>query len=277
MAGISTTGTAASFPLADRRVDPAHQTLLRIGGWLGVIGGLLALVANGLHPHPSDFHLQALLQAIAQNPAWALIHLTLILGILLILGALVAITLSIEQEPGATVARFACVAALLGGALILVSTSIDGFAMNQLAHSWLSAPATEKAGAFQVAEGFEEAQYAIYSLSVFIFLGIGILLYGLATLLGSTYPKALGWLATLSGAGASVVGVAQALGGPTLRATEMFFVLFSMGSTLWIMIMGVLMLRLARTTEAPTGTGAPAPVSASLREHGPAEERGGYK
>src|SRR6266540_2265616 len=165
--------------------------------------------------------------------------LLLLIGALFLnLGALVAITFSIDGEPGATVARFACLAALLGGALILVSTAMDGFAMQQLARSWLDAPLAEKATALRVADALETAQYAVFSLSIVLFLGLGIFLYGLAIVLGSVYPKALGWLAMLSGAGAFVVGIVQALSGPPFRGSEFFFVLFSVLSTIWVLIMG---------------------------------------
>jgi hypothetical protein len=235
---------------------PAHlasgsKLLLLIGAWSGVVGALLAFVANGLHPHPTDFRLEALLQQIADSPTWATLHLTLICALFLILGALVAITFTVDGEPGATVVRFACVAALLGGALILVSTAMDGFAMNQLAHSWLDAPLAEKATALRVADALENAQYAVFSLSIVLFLGLGIFLYGLAIALGSVYPKVLGWLAMVSGAGAFVVGVVQALSGPSFRSTEIFFVLFSMLSTIWVLSMGVVMWRKAHLRHAP--------------------------
>jgi hypothetical protein len=80
---------------------------------------------------------------------------------------------------------------------------------------------------------------------VVFLLGIGILLYGLATLLSRSYPKALGWLAILSGTGALVVGGVQAMKGPDFRGTEIFFVLCSVLSTLWVLLMGLLMQRKA--------------------------------
>jgi len=225
------------------------KLLLLIGAWTGIVGAILAFVANGLHPHPSDFRLETLLQEIAQNGTWAAIHLTLIFALLLIFAELVMLTLTIPRQPAATVARFACLATLLGGVLILVSTAADGFAMNQLAHAWMDAPPDQKATALAIASELEDSQYAVYSLSVVIFLGIGIFLYGLALILSGAYPKALGWLAILSGAGAFVVGVAQVLGGPELRSTEIFFVLFSMLSTIWVLVIGVLMWRKARVKE----------------------------
>ena len=217
-----------------------------VGGALGMVGAGLALIANVLHPDPNEFQLEALLQQIAQSPTWGIIHLTLILALVLIFGALLALTLSIKGEPAATVARLACLATLLGGALILVSTAIDGFAMSRLAQAWYDAAPGEKATALQIADAVENTQYAVYSLSVAVFLGLGIFLYGLATLLSSAYPKALGWLAILAGGGALVVGVAQLLGGPDFRDTGALFALCSILSTGWVFAMGGLMWRKAR-------------------------------
>ena len=141
MAGIANTGPAARYPSQISQAANNKRATQTIGGWLALIGGLLALVANGLHPHPSSFDLQALLAEIAGSNAWMPIHLTLIAAMLLILGAMAAITLTLEGEPGATLARFALVAALVGGALsILVSTSMDGFAMKQVAQRLAERP-----------------------------------------------------------------------------------------------------------------------------------------
>lgn len=230
------------------------RLFLLIGAWSGIVGALLSFVANGLHPHPSNFQLELLLREIGHSPTWGALHLMLIIGLVLILVALVAIASSIECGPGAALARVACVVTLLGGALILVSTAIDGFAMNQLGRAWLDAPPAERAMALRTADAFELAGYAIYSLSVVLFLGLGIFLYGLAIVLSSAYPKWLGWLALLSGGGALAVGVVQALAGPSYRATEIFFVLFSVLSTVWVLIMSVVLRRLARHMEPQTSS-----------------------
>jgi hypothetical protein len=226
-----------------------YRSLLRTGGAFAVVGAVLALVSNGFHPHPDDFHLQALLLEIEQNNLWPLLHLLLIFALLLIFGALLSLTLTCEEGLSGTISRFAALATGLGGALIMVSTAMDGFSMKALAHSWNQATIEEKTMAFRVAEAFENAQYAIYSLSVILFLGIGIFLYGLATTLNRIYPRVLGWLAMVSGAGAFAVGVVQIFGGPSFRDSEIFFVLFSIMSTIWIFLMGVLMWRKAGTEQ----------------------------
>jgi hypothetical protein len=242
--------TTAGTTVPSLHVGTRSGPMLAAGGVCAVAGSVLAALANGLHPHPGDFHLETLLREIAQNPTWGGIHLTLIFALVLIFGALLAITLTMEGSRGSTVARFACLATLLGGALILVSTAVDGFAMSQIARSWLDAAPGEKATVLSIAGAVENAQYAIYSLSVVIFLGAGIFLYGLATTLSGDYPRVLGWLAMVSGMGAFAVGVVQTLGGPTLRETEIFFVIFSMLSTVWVFVMGLLMWRKGRRENA---------------------------
>jgi hypothetical protein len=235
---------------ATSRTNEGKRLLLTVGGVCGVLGAVLAAIANGLHPHPSDFRFESLLQQISQSSIWSALHLTLILALVLILCTMLAITLTTTGEVGGPVAHFASLFALLGGALILVSTAIDGFGMNQIAYAWSGAAASEKATALRIADGFESAGYAVYSLSVVLFLGVSIFLYGLATTLGDGYPRILGWLAMLSGAGTLLVGVVQTLGGPAFRETEIFFVLFSMSSTVWVFVMGVLMWRKGRREHA---------------------------
>lgn len=236
---LNTTGRAFTH------VNPTRRLLLKMGGACGVAGALLALVANSLHPHPNDSRLEALFLQIAQNQSWVIVHLTLIFGLVLTCAALLALTLTTSEEPAASISRMAGLATILGGTLILVSTAGDGFAMNLLTRAWSEAAPGEKATAFHLTVAIDNLQYAIYSLSIVFFLGVAIFLYGLSMILSRAYPKVLGWLAMLSGAGAFAVGIAQTFGGPTFRDIEIFFVIFSGLTTLWLLVMGVQMWRKA--------------------------------
>jgi hypothetical protein len=171
------------------------------------------------------------------------------LGLILILGALAAITYTIDGEPGATVARFALLASLVGGVVMLVSIAIDGFTVNQLALSWQLAPAEERVTALRITAAAIALYSAINSLAWITLLGIGTFLYGLAIILSSAYPKLTGLLAMMSGVGAFVVGVAQALGGPAFD-TGIFVGLFAALIMVWVLVMGVLMLRKADASAA---------------------------
>ncbi len=61
---------AIATPAAPSHLTSGSKLLLLIGAWSGVVGALLAFVANGLHPHPTDFRLEALLQQIADTQPW---------------------------------------------------------------------------------------------------------------------------------------------------------------------------------------------------------------
>lgn len=233
----------ARIPAQRESLD--RRLLLKTGGITAISGGFLTLVTNGLHPHPTDFRLEALLVEINQTPSWTTVHMALLLGLLLIFIALLALTLSSWAEPAATVSRFAALVTLMGGALIMVSTAMDGFAMNLLARAWMEATPENKSAAFRVAEGFENAQYAVYSLSVIVFLGAGIFLYGLAIVLDREYPKILGWMAMLAGAGEFGVGIIQIFNGPTYRGAEIFDLIFSFLAIFWMLATGVIMWRKA--------------------------------
>jgi hypothetical protein len=241
--------TSVSTPTipAMSRLITSRIVVLRIGAVSGVVGAILASVANLLHPHPTDYQLETKLAQMARSSTWGAVHLILIVALMFVFVALVALTLSLEREPGVTLSRMACVTALLGGTLILVSTALDGFAMSRLADEWVKAPAAEKADALRAASALEEAQYAVYSMSIVLFLGLGIVLYGIALVLDGEYPAWLGWLAILGGGGEVVVGIVQVLSGPTYRGTELPDAAFSVMITLWVLIVGIHMWRQSRT------------------------------
>lgn len=238
------------------RAEYRRNLVLRIGAWTGIVGAILAFVAIALHPHPTDFKMETVLEQIAQSSTWGIIHLTLIIALLFVYVALVALTLSLEREPGATIGRIACVLTLLGGALLLVSTAIDGFAMNRVADDWFSAPAAEQAAALRTATALDEAAYAVYSLSTFLFMGLGMVFFGLATRLCG-YPRWLSWLAILGGAGETVVGIVQLLEGPTYRGLELPDALFSVLITTWLLIVSILMWRRSQARITPPTQLAP--------------------
>ncbi len=250
---LSAGATAVSIPtIATMPRSLASRTVvLRIGAVSGVVGAVLAAVANLLHPHPTDFQLETKLEQMARSSTWGAVHLTLIIALMFVFVALVALTLSLEREPGVTLSRMACATALLGGTLILVSTALDGFAMSRLADDWVNAPVAEKADALRAAAALEEAQYAVYSLSIVLFLGLGIVLYGIALLLDGGYPAWIGWLAILSGGGEVVVGIVQMFAGPTYRGTTLPDAVFSTVIILWMLIVGVHMWRQSSMRHTP--------------------------
>ncbi len=223
-----------------------ERKLLRIGAVSAIVGAILAIVFNILHPRnlgPPD--MEALLRMIADSTIWVGDHIGIIIVILLFLGGLTALYRSITGEPGAAWARLGFVAVLLSSTLGVITFAIDGLAMKEVAAAWANAPAAEKAVTFLVAAGLEHVSFSLFSIWIFAFWGVTFILYGLAVALSDVYPRWLGWVALVVGTGGALVGLVQALQGPSVLVTTVLFVAVSILLTLWVLVMGVLMWRRA--------------------------------
>jgi hypothetical protein len=76
--------------------------IFRIGSVAGIVGALLAMVGNLLHPATPSGDPEGVAQTIAESENWVLVHLVIVVGLIIMLGGLVAISRSIEGGlPGA--------------------------------------------------------------------------------------------------------------------------------------------------------------------------------
>ena len=86
-----------------KRREEGH--IFRIGAVAGIIGSLLAMVGNLLHPAPLIGDPEGVAQTIAQSEIWVPVHLVIVVGLILMLGALVALSCSIEAGVAGALAR----------------------------------------------------------------------------------------------------------------------------------------------------------------------------
>jgi hypothetical protein len=77
-----------------KRREEGHT--FRIGAVAGIVGSLLAMVGNLLHPAPPIGDPEGVAQTIAQSEIWVPVHLVIVVGLILMLGTLVALSRSIE-------------------------------------------------------------------------------------------------------------------------------------------------------------------------------------
>src|SRR5215208_5927833 len=96
--------------------SPRHEegSIFRIGSVAGIVGSLLAMVGNLLHPATPIGDPEGVARTIAQSERWVLVHLVIVVGLILMLGALVAISRSIEGGLPGAVAQLGSVAAVAG-------------------------------------------------------------------------------------------------------------------------------------------------------------------
>ena len=206
------------------------------------IGAPLGVAVNALHP-PLPPGVDDALRLVALTPGWPLIHLGIIAALLLLAGTLLAIERSIDEGRGRAIAEFGLLAAIVGSTIMVANIAIDGFATRSLAQGWLAAPPAEVDVAFRVAAAVLMAQEALFFVGFTIVFGVTFVLYGAAVAESKIYPRWLGAIAVLAGAGSLILGV-----GFFLRAgwaTAILLHTLALMLTLWVLTMGVLLWRRA--------------------------------
>src|SRR5919106_1680216 len=196
----------------DRRV-------FRIGGFAAVVGALLGMVGNLIHPVTPIGDIEGVARVIAESDIWVPVHLVIVLGIVLMLGGLVAIG--------------------------LVLVILDGVAARQLAQEWASASTENRDIALGLVHANETINFALASLFNFIFAAVTFILFGLAVALSGLYPRWLGLVAAGAGALSLVAGTIQASVGEPTEASRVLTIIGPTIITLWLLVMGILLLRKA--------------------------------
>jgi hypothetical protein len=106
---------------------------------------------------------------------------------------------------------------------------------------WASAPRSEQPTAFGVAVAVLAIQDALFHAWSALFIGLPFVLLGISGLLdGGGFPRWLGVVALIGGAGALFMGVAGFLNVPVHGA---LFNVFALLVTLWVLVAGALVLR----------------------------------
>src|SRR5918994_5490315 len=224
-----------------KRREEGH--IFRIGAVAGIIGSLLAMVGNLLHPAPLIGDPEGVAQTIAQSEIWLPVHLVIVVGLILILGALVALSCSIEGGVAGALAQLGYVAAVAGVTVGVVDVIVDGVAAKYLADAWEAAPPEEAAAALRVVLAEEAINFAVAALFNILFAGVTFILLGFAVAWSGEYPGWLGWVAVVAGVGSVPVGLVQAYTGESIGFTRIATIIFPTIITLWVAGMSVLMWR----------------------------------
>jgi hypothetical protein len=230
-----------------------HGRMLQIGGWCAVAGSLLAGVGNLVHPVTPMNDPVGVARVIAGSGSWVPVHLAIVVGILLMLGGLVALDRSIGGGIAGTLARFGLWAAVGGVTIGLVLVILDGVAAHQLAQEWAAAPPGDQAVALGLVHVNETINFALASLFNLVFAGVTFILFGLAVALSHAYPRGLGWVVLVAGVASIGAGLVQAFTGEPTEASRGLTIFGPTVITLWLLVIGFVLVRMGRE-----GSGSPA-------------------
>lgn len=229
----------------DRRV-------LRLGGVAAIVGSLLAMVGNLVHPVTPIDDPEGVARVIADSDIWVPIHLAIVIGIVLMLAGLVALRHSIRSGLAGVFARYGLVAAIAGVTIGLILVILDGVAARQLAEEWASAPPGERQVALELVHANETLNFALASLFNLVFAAVTFILFGLAVLLSRQYADWLAWPPLIAGVLSIAAGVVQASVGEPTDASRTLTIIGPTVITLWLLIMGVELIRRAGRATEPT-------------------------
>ncbi|HET6813974.1 MAG TPA: DUF4386 family protein [Actinomycetota bacterium] len=230
-----------------------RQWVFRIGGWSAVVGSVLAGVGNLVHPVTPMNDPVGVARVIADSDGWVPIHLAIVVGILLMLGGLVALYHSIRGGVAGALARLGLFAAVSGVTIGLVLVILDGVAAHQLAQEWAAAPPGDQALALGLVHVNETINFALASLFNLVFAGATFILFGLAVALSDVYPRGLGWVVVVAGAASVGAGMVQAFTGEPTEASGGLTIFGPTVITLWLLAVGILLVRMGRdSARSPT-------------------------
>ena len=203
-------------------------------------GVILTALFTVLHPSsvdPADS--VAVFREYAHSDAWLAVHLGQLVGTLLVLAGLVVLFLQLSDHPRSrTLSLAGVVSAIVTAAVITILRAVDGVSLKRLADLYAEGGAHPSSAQFFAAEAVRWVEVGINAVFR-LFLGLTMLLAGLAIAWSETYPRWFGWL-----------GLALAIVAWIVRGTVVWFTGFSyLGmlavpsplAALWLIALGLLM------------------------------------
>lgn len=217
------------------------RTLFRMGSWAAILGGVIALVGNILHPRLDSFDdpIAEEFRVIAETDSWVGIHVGILVGFLLITFGLYALARSMKGGPAEGIARIALGSLLISTPIGITALLVDGYALGAASDALIADPSLT---ALATATG--EMAWAGFMGLVITGLGITPAIFAIAVARDGGYPAWLGWGAFIFALGSIGSGIAGVFGGPSSG----FFLVFSITSgvlTLWVIAVGALLGRRA--------------------------------
>src|SRR5215210_62490 len=232
------------IPVREEVQRTREQAFLRIGAVCAILGTVLSVAAGtGFENLTNESSIEPILRYIASRSSWywPAVHLGFILGALLWVGALTALASSLTRGAGWALGQWGAVSIVVGAAIHVVDSSINGFGLAALADAWVAAPASEQADLLLAGDTLLQLLGGTWTAVVSYFHGMPFVLFGLAVVYSRRYPAWPGWIGVVGGFGSLVVGMMMFLGAGFVP--ERLFIVFALVVSVFMLVMGFLMWR----------------------------------
>jgi hypothetical protein len=221
--------------------DAAKRATLKVAGIVTLVGGVVAIAVNALHPRPPE-RTEDLLTLVATMPHWTTIHYLAACATPLIVAGLALVVRTLADAQARAWGEVGKYVMLLGAAAFAVAIAIDGYGYPRFARLWLAASGDEKSTILWAAAAVHSIDAALFPVWAGLFLGLGLLLIAAALWRSGEYAA---WFAA--------VGIAGGLMCLVFAASIAFgfgvpLPLWPVGpaiDALWITSLGALLLRRA--------------------------------
>jgi hypothetical protein len=219
------------------------QALTRIGALSALIGATLLLVGTFLHPIHADPNVPTdAFAEYAANQIWLASHLTQFFGVFALCLGLAAFSTTFEAGYASAWARFGLLGTVSLVAIAAALQAVDGIALKSMVDHWAATTGESQKVVFEAAFAVRQIEIGLASLFS-ITSGLTGSLFGLALLSSKRYPKWLGWLGLLNGAGMIASGIIQGNTGFSGTAMD-WSMTTSIVLLIWVCIVSIFMWRL---------------------------------
>ena len=189
------------------------RSLVRVGAGFGLVGALIATVANLLHPRTPEEADTVWFGVIADSSLWNFVHFLIGVAILFVLAGLVALARYVRDSPGSGWGTITLIFGITGAAVALVHTGVDGFAVKHVAERWAEAGSPNEGAIYELIQAMDAISNGLFNVFNGTLLGIVPVLGGIAALRSGLFPGWVGVVAIIGGAIGIALDVYATLGG----------------------------------------------------------------
>jgi hypothetical protein len=227
------------------RVSAEKRTKLAAAGITLLLGGLVAIVVNVLHPRPPE-RTDELLTLAATVPHWTLIHYLAAFATPLIVSGLSLLVATFADPVARATGETGKYVTALGAGTFMIAIVIDGWGYPHLERVWMAAAgAEEKSTILSAASAVHTIDAALFPVWAGLFLGLGLVLVAIALWRNGDWPR---WFAAAGILGGSMCFVFAASVVFGVRVPLPLWPLGPAINGVWLTALGAMLLRRVTVT-----------------------------